>query len=84
VNPTNRLTIVAAKPTAKATEKGERRKRLEVRREQQRQAPTMHRSKREKRKRRCSETEAARLLEKKQKEELKIAEFEAWKIFLSS
>jgi hypothetical protein len=87
VNPTNNrpLSRKERQRAAKATEKGERRVLEDERREQQKQAQDdAQRQKREKEREDARKQEAARLLKKKQKEELKIAEFEAWKIFLSS
>jgi hypothetical protein len=70
---------------AKATEKDERRVLEDERREQQKQAQDdAQKRKREKEREDARKEEATRLLEKKQKEELEIAEFEAWKAFLSS
>jgi hypothetical protein len=87
VNPANNrpLSRKERQRAAKATEKGERRVLEDERREQQKQAQDdAQRQKREKEREDARKQEAARLLKKKQKEELKIAEFEAWKIFLSS
>jgi hypothetical protein len=87
VNPTNNRTLSRKERqrVAKATEKGERRLLEDERREQQKQAQDdAQRQKREKEREDARRQEASRLLEKKQKEELKIAEFEAWKVFLSS
>lgn len=87
VNPTNNrpLSRKERQRAAKATEKDERRVLEDERREQQKQ--TQDDAQKQKRVKEIEDTrkqEAARLFEKKQKEELKIAEFEAWKAFLSS
>jgi hypothetical protein len=70
---------------AKATEREERRVLEDERREQQKQAQDdAQKLKREKEREDARKREVARLYEKKQKEQLKIAEFAAWKAFLSS
>jgi hypothetical protein len=87
VNPTNNrpLSRKERQRSAKATEKEERRVLEDERREQQKQAQDdAQKQKREREREDARKQEAARLLEKKQKEELKIAEFDAWKAFLSS
>jgi hypothetical protein len=87
VNPTNNrpLSRKERQRAAKATEKEERRVLEDERREQQKKAQDdAQKQKREKERQDALKQEAARLLEKRQKEKLKIVEFEAWKAFLSS